>query len=200
MRRRPLFFSLATVLLLSLTGAHCALAEPPAPIPYVNQRTGECGIFWKGFREEERMPLDPAFGSIGLPWKPEECKRLLDKVLAYPQELRTPSRDMLGEAATKPPCERLAMSLPTSPEHTCKALGYRYVGELPWSSRPCYPSLAPFLGASCAPLIWIHLAVLIVAASLLGTLGYVIFKRWIRRRRELAAAAEDAPTRPQAYR
>ena len=189
MRRQTLCFGRA-LLLVSLTATCPALAEPPALIPYLNRRTGECGVIWLGLRDEERTPLDPSFGPIGRPWKPEECKRLLDKVLAYPEELRAPSRDMLDEATTKPPCERLAVSVPSSPEHMCKALGYRYVGELPWSARPCYPKLAPFLGASCAPLIWIHLAVLIAGLGFAGALAYVMLQRRAERRRALAAVTQ----------
>lgn len=199
MRSRTLPFGLVS-LLCSLTAAHAVSAEPSAIVPYVNLRTGECGTFQVGLRDEDRTPLDRGFGSMRLPWKPNECKQLLNKVLAYPEELRTPSKDVLGEAATKPPCERLALSIPTSPEHACKALGYRYVGELPWSSRPCYPRLEPFLGARCAPLIWVHLTVLIAVAAFLAGMGYVISKRRAARRRALAAAAASAPKPPQAYR
>lgn len=191
MRSRTLPFFLAP-LLASLTALAPAFAEPPAVVAYVKRSTGECGSFRTGFREEERTPRDRGFGPIGLPWKPAECKQLLDQVLSYPEASRTPSRDLLGEAATKPPCERLALTLPVSTEHTCKALGYRYVGELPWSTRPCYPSLAPFLGARCAPLIWVHLALLIAVAACMGVLLYVIVRRQRQRRMALAAAASRA--------
>ena len=192
MRSQTLSFGLATLLLL-LTAADAVQAEPPALIPYANRQTSECGLIWLGLKDEERTPLDPRFGPIGLPWKPEECKRVLDKVLAYPKELRGRSRDLLDEAATKPPCERLAASLPSSPEHTCKALGYRYVGELPVSTRPCYPNLAPFLGASCAPLIWIHLGVLIGVLASLGAFVFVLLRQR-RRRRDALAAADNSST------
>lgn len=193
MRCQTVPWSLAP-LLLSLTSAHSALAEAPGQVPYVNRATGECGLHRTSGANYERRPLDPGFGPLGLPWQPKACQHLLDKVLAYPEVLRTPSMDHLGETATKPPCERLALSLPSSVEHTCKALGYRYVGELPASTRPCYPHLAPFLGASCAPLIWIHLATLIVLVSSLGTLVYVLLERRQGRRRALAAANANANT------
>jgi len=192
MRSQTLGFGLIT-LLLSLTRAQSVLAEPPALIPYANPSTGECGLVWAGLENEVRTPRDRGFGAIGLPWKPEECRRLLDKVLAYPEALRTPSRDLLGEARTKPACERLALSLPVSAEHTCKALGYRYVGELPVSTRPCYPNLAPFLGASCAPLIWIHLGLLGGSLGFVAALAYVMLARRAARRRALAAAGAPAP-------
>lgn len=188
MRSRTLALSLATHL-LSVSAATTAWAEPPWQVPYVNPRTGECGLFRDGFRNQERTPLDPGFGQLRLPSQPVACERLLDKVLAYPEPRALP-RELRAEAATKPPCERLALSLPASVEHTCKALGYRYVGELPASTRPCYPNLAPFLGARCAPLIWIHLALLIAIAASLGALGYTIFRRRAQRRRALAASDE----------
>lgn len=191
MRCRTLPFGLA-YLLFSLPLACSASKEPPAIVAYVNHRTRECGTFQVGLRNEERTPIDPGFESMRLPWKPDECRQLLDRVLAYPEDSKTPSKDVLGEAATRPPCERLASSVPTSPEHACKALGYRYVGALPWSSRPCYPNLAPFLGARCAPLIWIHLAVLIAVAAFLAGVGSVIVKRRTARRRALATAAAGA--------
>lgn len=191
---RPQTHSLGlTTLLLALTAAYPALAEPPALIPYANRRTGECGLILLGLKDEARTPLDPGFGPIGLPWNPEECEQLLDKVLAYPEARRAPSPDLLDEAVTKPACERLAASLPGSPEHVCKALGYRYVGELPVSTRPCYPKLEPFLGARCAPLIWIHLAVLIVVVGFAGALAYIMLKRRAERRRALAAAGRVRP-------
>jgi len=184
-------FSLATVL-LSLTAATAALAEPPARIPYANPGTGECGLFITSSKDEQRTLLDPGFRQIGPPWTLEECKRL--------QERRTAFEEQLGEAATKAPCGGLALSRPTSPEQVCKALGYRYVGEVPVSIRPCYPTLGLFLGASCAPLIWIHLAVLIGVLGFFGALAYVMLTRRAKRRRALAAAARDAPPRSQAYR
>lgn len=195
MRSPTLSFRLAP-LFLSLS--YSALAEPPWQVPYVDPTTGRCGLYRDGFKDEERTPLDRRFARLSLPTQPNACKALLDQVLAYPQGLRTPAMVPPGEAATEPACERLASSLPASPEHTCRALGYRYVGELPASSRPCYPKLAPFLGARCAPLIWIHLAVLIAAASCSAALGYVIFKRRSERRRALAAAA-DTPAPPEPH-
>jgi len=197
MRSQTLPFSLATLLLL-LTAPYSALAEPPWQVPYVNAATGQCGLFWDGLEGEERTPLDGSFAELSLPRHPEPCKKLLDQVLAYQEQLRTPFTDRSGEAATKPPCEQLALSLPNSVEHACKALGYRYVGELPASIIPCYPNLGPFLGAKCAPFIWIHLAVLVVVLAFLGAVVYVILRRWRQRRRAMAAAAEDAPAPPSA--
>jgi hypothetical protein len=170
-------------------------AEPPSLSAYVNRKTGACGQFREGFRDEQRTPLDREFRPLGLPWKTEECQRLLDQVLAYPEALRTPSRDALGEAATKLPCEQLTLSLPVSPEHTCKALGYHYVGDLPASVHPCYPSLAPFLGASCAPLIWIHLAVLSAVLGGVGVGAYWVLKRRAQRLRAMARAGQDEAPR-----
>jgi hypothetical protein len=180
-----------------LTLASSTQAELPALMAYVNRKTGDCGVFRAGFRDEQRTPVNRDFGPIALPWKTQECQRLLHQVLTYPETLRTASKDMLGEAATKPPCEQLALSLPVSPEHTCKALGYRYVGELAASVRPCYPRLAPFLGASCAPLIWIHLAVISVVLGGLGGGGYMVFRRRAQRLRALAAGGQTTQFPPR---
>ena len=185
MRSQTLPFGLAT-LLLSLTATYSALAEPPAQIPYVNRSTGECALYITSSEHQARTPLDRSFAELSLPRQPEACKELLHKVLAYRKELRPPYAGQLEEAATQPPCERLASRLPRSVEHTCKALGYRYVGELPVSTHPCYPGLAPFLGAECAPLVWIHLAAVIAVLASLGALVYVIFRRRGRRRRAMA--------------
>ena len=184
------------IVLLWLTAACSGRAEPPAPIPYVNRRTGECGVLWEGLRDQQRTPRDRGFERMVLPRKPALCKSLLDKLRTHPQAPKQLEEDVTHQS----PCERLPSSLPNSMEGICEALGYRYVGELPVSTRPCYPNLAPFLGASCAPLIWIHLAVLVGVLGFVGALAYVMLTRRAKRRRALAAAAEDAPPRSQAYR
>jgi len=55
-----------------------------------------------------------------------------------------------------------------------------------------------FLGAECAPLIWIHLALLIVVLASLGALAYVILERRGKRRRAMATAGEDTLAPPEA--
>lgn len=87
--------------------------------------------------------------------------------------------------------EPLEVSDPRDLARACKEMGYRYVGELPASTRPCYPALAPFLGASCAPLVWIHLATIVVAFVTGGTLLAAILKRRSTHRRAMEAAGRD---------
>jgi hypothetical protein len=172
-RRIGLRYSAVLWGLLGVATSLPARAEPPLPVLYVNERTGQCGMLFSEGASAQTRPKEPGFTPFSIPTHAAECRQLLQRLAA-----RAAADGALA------PCERLQRVLWADPAHNCKALGYRYVGRVPSVSRACYPELAPYLGASCAPAIWVHGALILFAAGSVVTILLVIRSR----RRQRAAA------------
>jgi hypothetical protein len=122
---------------MSVLFAGAARAEPAPTWLYADPTAGTCGELWGGDEREEREPASPFRRLDQLPLDdPALCRRALASMPA--RGLRPATVNDPGAA----PCDTLRWRLERGePDKgnraaVCVALGYRFIGEIPFVARP----------------------------------------------------------------
>jgi hypothetical protein len=124
------------VVVSSLLGPS-ALAEPAPTWLYADPVTGICGELWGGDEWVVRLPASPSFVRVhNLPFTDATaCNRLLGVVGI----VGDPRPRAVGDAP-EDRCRTLRRALDNryraSSEQVCTALGYKFVKEIPFVTRP----------------------------------------------------------------